>query len=56
MGAADGGVSPESRSELGTTGIQVSPIGFGASTLGNEFGLVSVSASLSIACCKQSRR
>jgi aryl-alcohol dehydrogenase-like predicted oxidoreductase len=30
------------RRELGNTGIQVSPIGFGASPLGNEFGRIDV--------------
>ena len=30
------------RRQLGNTGIYVSPIGFGASTLGNEFGTVEV--------------
>lgn len=36
-------LSPEARHELGKTGIFVSPLGFGASPLGNEFGHVTVS-------------
>lgn len=44
----NGAVSPESRIELGSTGIEVSPIGFGAAPLGNEFGHVLVSAAASM--------
>lgn len=40
---ADSTLSPDARHELGNTGIFVSPLGFGASPLGNEFGHVTVS-------------
>lgn len=40
---ADSGISPHLRRELGNTGINVSPLGFGASPLGNEFGTIDVS-------------
>lgn len=33
---------PAARCELGRTGVRVSPLGFGASPLGNEFGTVEV--------------
>jgi hypothetical protein len=39
---APSGLSPQHRREIGTTGIMVSPLGFGASPLGNEFGAIDV--------------
>jgi hypothetical protein len=36
------GLSANNRTELGTTGIMVSPLGFGSSPLGNEFGAIDV--------------
>jgi hypothetical protein len=36
------GLSPRDRREIGSTGIMVSPLGFGASPLGNEFGAIDV--------------
>jgi hypothetical protein len=36
------GLSTNDRNELGTTGIMVSPLGFGSSPLGNEFGAIDV--------------
>lgn len=38
----NGALSPESRNELGNTGLRVSPVGFGGGPLGNEFGHVTV--------------
>lgn len=39
---APSGLSPRDRREIGSTGIMVSPLGFGASPLGNEFGAIDV--------------
>jgi len=44
---ADDPLTPHQRRELGNTGIYVSPLGFGAATLGNEFGPVEVTYSYS---------
>lgn len=35
---------PTDRREIGKTGILVSPLGFGCSPLGNEFGPIDVSS------------
>lgn len=42
------GFSVTDRRELGKTGILVSPLGFGASPLGNIFGNIDVSDSKSL--------
>lgn len=39
---ASSGFSPMDRRELGSTGIMVPPLGFGASTLGDVFGTIDV--------------
>lgn len=42
LSGADSGLSPHLRRSLGNTGIDVSPLGFGASPLGGVFGDVDV--------------
>lgn len=42
LSGADSGLSPHLRRSLGSTGIDVSPLGFGASPLGGVFGDVDV--------------
>jgi hypothetical protein len=43
MSRSDQKLTAHHRRELGSTGIMVSPLGFGASPLGNEFGTIDVS-------------